>query len=374
MGRVGFVPLPLEMAAVAVPGELVVNRATGDVSVVGSDGTLRSSSTGAAKTALSKNESNVSLLVPVTATVLANKRVALAKAPANVGGVRVVPAGGPEQVNKALDPVTSDFEVTDLAGVKQLSWTGLGMDGLIIEGDRLLVSYPCLFDSDSNIVKTGLVAEFPLTEGSGTLALDYSGVGNIAEAEGSPTWGTPGIQLPTNASRLLVAPSDRLKTIGSGDYTVICVVRPTTGLVAGSKGVGIGSWNTGKAFPIRFSTGTGDAYQAAISDGTTTVTALSAEVMVQGQAAFLAATRKKGSTFKVYAGSRAPVQVSDTLAGSPAIAAVGGSWTIGVTSSFTTTGHYCCYALVYDRELSAAEVEQVRLSLKTLLAARGVVI
>lgn len=75
-------------------------------------------------------------LLPLTATEIANGYVDLEVTPNTPSGVVVNIKGAPAQY------YGDDFQViSDGASVKRLSWAGLGLDGVLADGDKLTVAY-----------------------------------------------------------------------------------------------------------------------------------------------------------------------------------------------------------------------------------------
>ena len=69
----------------------------------------------------------------LTSTDITNKKVVLAYTPINSNYVRLDVIGGCAQSNG------NDFIVNTMT--KELSWSGLGLDGILSVGDRLRVTY-----------------------------------------------------------------------------------------------------------------------------------------------------------------------------------------------------------------------------------------
>ena len=72
----------------------------------------------------------------LNATDISNKYKDLSFVPKLAGAVIVIPEGGPVQ------RVTDDFTIiTDGSELKRLNWNGLGMDGILADGDKVQVIY-----------------------------------------------------------------------------------------------------------------------------------------------------------------------------------------------------------------------------------------
>lgn len=74
-------------------------------------------------------------VITLNATNISNKYVVLTEAPTDKNKTRLVVIGGIHQEYAA------DFVVTADDGGKRLSWSGLGLDGVLEDGDKLLVVY-----------------------------------------------------------------------------------------------------------------------------------------------------------------------------------------------------------------------------------------
>jgi len=66
---------------------------------------------------------------------ITNKYVILTEAPANKNFTRLWVLDGPQQEYGV------DFQVTTDDGGKRLSWDGLGLESLLLAGDKLIVTY-----------------------------------------------------------------------------------------------------------------------------------------------------------------------------------------------------------------------------------------
>lgn len=82
-------------------------------------------------------ETKVVQTITLDATDISNKyNDDLAHTPATASSVEIIPVGGIPQV------YTTDFTViTDGSAVKRINWDGLGLDGVLESGDKLIVSY-----------------------------------------------------------------------------------------------------------------------------------------------------------------------------------------------------------------------------------------
>ncbi|NCC99964.1 MAG: hypothetical protein EOL95_09745 [Bacteroidia bacterium] len=75
-------------------------------------------------------------IITLNSTNITNKFVDLTNVPVDATAVQVTPVGGPEQA------YTTDFTViSDGSSVKRLNWSGLGLDGVLEDNDKLIVSY-----------------------------------------------------------------------------------------------------------------------------------------------------------------------------------------------------------------------------------------
>jgi len=68
-------------------------------------------------------------------TDILNKYVILTSAPAVKAKTRLVVIGGIEQEYSA------DFVVTTNSANRELSWSALGLDGVLVAGDKLVIAY-----------------------------------------------------------------------------------------------------------------------------------------------------------------------------------------------------------------------------------------
>lgn len=68
-------------------------------------------------------------------TDITNKYVVLSTVPATAAKTVLLPEGGPNQI------YSSDFQVTADDGGKRLSWSGLGLDGILESGEVITVLY-----------------------------------------------------------------------------------------------------------------------------------------------------------------------------------------------------------------------------------------
>lgn len=73
--------------------------------------------------------------VTLVAGDITNKYIVLSEAPADKPQTQLTVIGGPEQ------EYSVDFEVTTDNADRRLSWNGLGLDGILIAGDRIIVNY-----------------------------------------------------------------------------------------------------------------------------------------------------------------------------------------------------------------------------------------
>lgn len=74
------------------------------------------------------------LVVTLSAADISNKYIALGEIPANPTSVSVTPKGGPQQF------YGDDF-IMDAGEPTHVTWNGLGMDGVLLAGDKLYIEY-----------------------------------------------------------------------------------------------------------------------------------------------------------------------------------------------------------------------------------------
>lgn len=72
----------------------------------------------------------------LTAWHVANKYMVLLKVPVAPAETELTVIGGPDQQYGV------DFVITSDDGGKRLTWDGLGLDGILADGDVLQISYP----------------------------------------------------------------------------------------------------------------------------------------------------------------------------------------------------------------------------------------
>jgi len=377
MSRIAIIPLKEQNLPLGRAGEIVVDRLTGDVTVVGDDMSLRGGSRFVQRNLEDRLEVDVCTTVELTQAQVDAKRVTLSLPPSNVASVRVLPVGGPEQLNKAHGLASSDFEIIEVSGSKAVSWSGLGMDGILAAGDRLVIKYPTAYNASSNIPRLGLVGEYPMGEGSGKAAHDYSGrslhaqFGNSRGLLQLPAWTAGGVFFTGGGDSLAIP---QTAPVVSSSYTVAVVLTPRASRVTGSW-MGIGHTGGGSVkgpFPFQLTVSGEGNYLVQVGDGTTLKQMNSGLAVVTNSPVLLVFVRNQASEkMKLYLNSSAPVEFSDALG---SVAPVSGQWLVGCSASASTTAQEVSFAAIYDRSLSDHEVAQLRLALAAELAPRGVAI
>lgn len=214
-----------------------------------------------------------------------------------------------------------------------------------------------------SIVQNGLIAEWRLDEGSGQAITDYSGNGHngvlgfSAGADGfDPTWTAQGLSFDGTEIAWF---ADAVGISGGTARTLVAVVRTNS-----SSGFGV-EWG-----------GTGGDGQRWTLDRSG---AGNLRLDIRG-AAFASALALPASTWCFIAATQSGADLNTaTLYLNGSSEASGISATVDTTNGFligqanaVARSMEAAYGLVYDRALSAAEVEQNRQALKPILASRGI--
>ena len=227
------------------------------------------------------------------------------------------------------------------------------------------------------IVQDGLVAEWRFDDGAGQQVTDYSGngfhatLGQDGTVEGGePTWASYGVDCVLNASRNWIATSSTLGISGGAARTVICVAQISHTL--GPQGGGFGSWaGSGTA---------GERWWFAPQVNSPDVLAI---ITAGGQHLFTTLSPMPDQTWMFLACSMAGANINTCIGYRD-----GASEAATTNVALSTTGNFeiqsrgnssggntwgkVAYQLVYNRALSAVEIEQNRQALKTILAGRGI--
>ena len=227
------------------------------------------------------------------------------------------------------------------------------------------------------LVQDGLIAEWRFDDGSGQQITDYSGNGFHAQlgTTGSPdsdepAWSSTGVDCVVSAAANFITTNTSAGISGAAPRTVIVVAQcdlAETGF-GFFQWVGDGGLDTRWQFHLRGPDA--DFLGWTINSGIGFATSLSPTTNTWH---FLAVTQDNsgldnGLTFYLDASSEASpgFGISIATAGDIVMGPLGDSQT-GILKK----GKFA-YALLYDRELSPAEVEQNRQALKSILASRGI--
>lgn len=208
------------------------------------------------------------------------------------------------------------------------------------------------------LVQEGLVAEWRFTDGSGQQLTDFSGNGHhgrLGSTSGAdaddPTWTAEGLSFDGDD----FVEHDDVGISGGASRTVLAVIR--TGAEFGVEWRGDGS-----SF-VRWTLRNLDGFVRLEVQGTGHSTAFAVPIDAWFFVAATQATDNLDSAIVYLNGSSEAVSASATLD------TVGNfSW----TQRREFIAMEAAYGLVYDRALSAAEVEQNRQALKEILAGRGI--
>jgi Concanavalin A-like lectin/glucanases superfamily/Fibronectin type III domain len=229
------------------------------------------------------------------------------------------------------------------------------------------------------IVTAGLVAEWRFDDGAGQQITDYSGNGYHAQlgatdepVAGEPTWSSTGVDCVLSATDNFITTSTSAGISGTDARTVIVVAQCDLSEVGFGffQWVGDGGLTTRWQFHLRgtdanflgWTINSGIGFETSLSPTTNTWHFLAVTQDDQGL--------DNGMTIYLDdAAESAPgFGISIDTAGDIVMGPLGESQT-GILKK----GKFA-YALLYDRELSAGEIEQNRQALAAILAGRGIIL
>jgi Fibronectin type III domain len=228
------------------------------------------------------------------------------------------------------------------------------------------------------IVADGLIAEWRFDAGAGQIVTDHSGngynaiLGPTAGADASePTWSSTGVDCVLNAANNYISTGSNMGISGGAARTVIVVAQVDTNFSGSNTGYGFFKWtgaaSAGARWVLRTAASAANLrFETTFGQGHTSSLVLSDETWH-----FIAA-RQSGAgadTIKLYLDGASENSANVTTLNTSGNAFMGPN---AVADNGNNKWGRHAYALVYNRALSDAEVEQNRQALKAILAGRGI--
>jgi hypothetical protein len=234
-------------------------------------------------------------------------------------------------------------------------------------------SAPASATTHQAIVTAGLVAEWRFDDGAGQTLTDYSGNGHHGQLgptsgveAADPTWAATGLTFVAANNEFVEIQSPE-PISGSTNWTVIYVVK--SGGAANQAIFSEGSSSSGNPFLACFMTPTGQRVQYR-DNSATIICDVTSAVDIFNNAWRFAAIRRNGTTLTIVADGTS----QNFVIGSGATLTLNrqGFGALLRTANSSFAGVDVAYGVLYNTNLSDAQIQQVRSALTTILAARGI--